>query len=155
MISRRLSIRYGRVMNFSYLILSICVVLTFSSGFADEPDKEPKPVRFSKEIKPIFEQRCVHCHNQETLPDRISFENADLAFSKDKFGKIYIVRGKPDESLIVKAVESPNFHEMMMPMVGLRTTKEESALIRRWIAEGAKWPKGPAGKVKVTFRAKE
>ena len=142
-------------MKVSHLSIGICAVLLGHSGVAAEPDKAPKQVRFSKEIKPIFEQRCVHCHNRETLPDRVSLENATLAFSKDKFGKVYIVRGKPDESLLVKAIESPNFHEMMMPMVGLRTTKEESVLIRRWIAEGAKWPKGVAGNVKVTFRAKE
>lgn len=146
-----------------YLLFSISLILTgvtFSAHAEEKPEtteQEPavKPVNFAKQIKPIFEKRCVHCHNEETLPDRVSFENAKTAFAKDKFGKIYIVKGEPDASLLVNALEAPNFHEKMMPMVGLRTTKEETALIRRWVAEGAKWPKGPKGKVKVTFRAKE
>lgn len=137
--------------NFLTISVLICAFLISCTN----AEEEPKPVNFTKEIKPVFEKRCVHCHNRETLPDRVSFENAKTAFLPAKDGKVYIVKGKPDESLLVKAIESPNFHEKMMPMVGLRTTKEEAALIRRWIAEGAKWPKGPAGKVKVTFRAKE
>lgn len=139
------------------VISSIAVTLasSFCRVIGEEAEKKVEPVSFVKEIRPVFEKRCVHCHNRETLPDRVSFEKAEFAFSKDKFGKIYIVPGKPDQSLLVKAIESPNFHEMMMPMVGLRTTKSETKLIRRWVQEGAKWPKGKQGNVKVTFRAKE
>ena len=137
------------------VIFSVAVTFTFSFCWLIAEEAKPKPVSFVKDIKPIFEKRCVHCHNRETLPDRVSFEKAEFAFSKDKFGKVYIVPGKPDQSLLNKAIESPDFHEMMMPMVGLRTTKSETEMIRRWVLEGAKWPKGILGNVKVTFRVKE
>ena len=136
-------------MKIRYLLLSTIIPASFV--FGDEPTK----VSFTKQIRPVFENRCVHCHNQKTLPDRVSFENAKNGLGKDKWGKVYIVPGHPDQSLLIRAIESPDFHEMQMPMVGLRTTPEENALIRRWVAEGADWPKGLAGKVRVTFRAKE
>lgn len=123
----------------------------------DSPVKEagdaPVAVSFEKQIKPVLEEKCMHCHNRETLPDRISFENAKLAFATTKDGKIYIVPGKPEASLLIAAIEKPLFHEMLMPMVGPRLTAEEVVVFRRWVTEGAKWPEGKAGDVKVTFRA--
>lgn len=138
-------------------VFSILICLIAFTGYASSADDGDAPgkISFVKDIKPVFEKRCVHCHNRKTLPDRISFEDAKRAFATDKFGKSYFVPGNPDASLIVVALESADFHEMMMPMVGLRTTPSENAKIRQWIAEGAHWPKGKEGKVKVTFRAKE
>ncbi len=121
-----------------------------------KPDqKAPVAVSFEKQIKPVLEEKCMHCHNRETLPDRISFENAKLAFATTKDGKVYIVPGKPEASLLIAAIENPLFHEKQMPMVGPRLTADEVALFRRWVAEGATWPEGREGDAKVTFRALE
>ncbi len=113
------------------------------------------PVSFVKQIKPIFREKCVHCHNRKTLPNRISFENAKLAFGKTKAGLVYIIPGDSKKSLIISALSAPHFHEKAMPMVGEGPTKEEIELIRRWIEEGADWPKGLKGKIKPPFLAKE
>jgi uncharacterized membrane protein len=142
-------------MNVPKLLLAVLAVVPLGSTIAEEPEKAPAPVSFKDQIKPIFEKKCVHCHNAKTLPDRISFENAKLALQTDKQGKVYIVPGKPDQSLMIKAINSTDFHEKLMPMVGPRVTKSEAELFERWVAEGAPWPKGLAGKVKVTFRALE
>lgn len=127
------------------VFLSISALL-IAPVFADED-----PVSFVKEIKPILKEKCAHCHNRKTLKDHVSFENAKLAFMKNKAGQSYILPAKPDESLIVIALESPELHEKAMPMVGPRPTKEDIALIRRWVAEGAEWPKGLKGRIKPTF----
>ncbi len=146
----------------SVLISFATLVILFLPGHSYSEDKDspvkpegeaPVAVSFEKQIKPVLEGKCMHCHNRETLPDRISFENAKLAFATTKDGKVYIVPGKPEASLLIAAIENPLFHEMLMPMVGPRLTVEEAAVFRRWVAEGAKWPEGKAGDVKVTFRA--
>lgn len=146
----------------SVLVTFVTLVILFLPGhsYAEEkgsPVKQegdaPVAVSFEKQIKPVLEEKCMHCHNRETLPDRISFENAKLAFATTKDGKVYIVPGKPEASLLIAAIENPLFHEMLMPMVGPRLTAEEAVIFRRWVTEGAKWPDGKAGDVKVTFRA--
>lgn len=126
-----------------FLFASITCV---SNVFSDDA-----PVSFVKDIKPILQERCAHCHNRKTLKDKVSFETAKRAFVKNEAGQSYIVPGKPDESLIVIALESPDMHENAMPMVGPKPTKDDVALIRRWIAEGADWPKGKEGRIKPTF----
>ena len=135
-------------MKFRFLLLT--TVAFVSPAFSDEV-----PVSFVKDIKPILQERCVHCHNRKTLKNKVSFETAKRAFVKNEKGQFYIVPGKPDESLMVIALESPDMHENAMPMVGPKPTNTDVALIRRWIAEGADWPKGKEGRITPTFYPKE
>jgi hypothetical protein len=127
-------------------------VVTATAAVADEPAAK---LSFRDTIKPVLREKCAHCHNRKTLPDRVSFESKKFAFTKTKAGQPIIVPGKPDESLMVIALESSVFHEKAMPLVGPRPNVDEIALIRRWIAEGAEWPDGPAGKIKPLFYPKE
>jgi uncharacterized membrane protein len=123
--------------------------LALATASADEP------ISFKKTIRPILREKCVHCHNKRTLPDKPSFESAKQAFVKNAAGQSLIVPGKPEESLLIVAIESPVMHENAMPQTGLRTTPEEIRLLRQWIAEGAKWPEGWAGRIRPTFYPKE
>lgn len=133
------------------LILSAAVLVAAAAG-AEEPAAK---LSFRDTIKPVLREKCAHCHNRKTLPDRVSFESKKLAFTKTKAGQPIIVPGKPDESLMVIALETSVFHEKAMPLVGPRPNVDEISLIRRWIAEGAEWPDGPAGKIKPLFYPKE
>lgn len=134
---------------FRFLLLPAFLMFC-QDGRADEPAPT-----FAKEIKPVLRDKCSHCHNRETLPDKVSFESRELAFVKTKEGLPVIVPGKPDESFMVIALETPTLHEKAMPLVGPRPNVDEIALIRRWIAAGADWPEGPAGKIVPPFQAKE
>jgi len=135
-------------------ILVIALVVPAASPLTGAAQEAAK-ISFKDTIKPILREKCAHCHNAETLPDRFSVESAERAFVKTKAGQAIIVPGKPDESLLVMALESPKLHEKAMPMVGPGPNVDEIKLIRQWIAEGAEWPKGPAGKIEPLFRAKE
>ncbi len=126
-------------------------LLALSTASGQEGDL----VSFRGEIKALLREKCLHCHNRKTLPDRVSLESRRLAFTKTPAGQPIIVPGKPDESLLVVALESPVFHEKAMPMVGPRPDAREISRIRRWIAEGAEWPGGPAGRIRPYFHAKE
>lgn len=130
--------------------LSLGLLMTSAGQGADE-----SKVSFEDTIRPILQEKCAHCHNRETLPERVSFESAELAFTRTAAGQEIIVRGKPEESLLVVALETPRIHEKAMPIVGPRPNVDEIAQIRRWIAEGAEWPEGAAGKIKPLFKATE
>jgi mono/diheme cytochrome c family protein len=134
------------------VLLSTVVVATAAVASTAEPVVK---LSFRDTIKPVLREKCAHCHNRKTLPDKVSFESKKLAFTKTKAGQPIIVPGKPDESLMVLAIESPVFHEKAMPLVGPRPNVDEIALIRRWIAEGAEWPDGPVGRIKPLFHPKE
>ena len=53
-----------------------------------------------------------------------------------------VVPGKPDESSFLKTLETPVGQPGAMPPGGPQLSKEQLALIRTWISEGAAWPEG-------------
>jgi len=108
-----------------------------------------------KEIETILKERCVHYHNRKTLPEQVSFESAELAFTKTPEGLSVIVPGKPKESLMITALASARIHAKVMPQTGMRPTAEEIGKLRLWILEGAKWPKGLMGRIRPTFHPTE
>lgn len=135
-------------------LFPVCLaVLALSPASAEEPAREN--LSFRKQIKPVFREKCVHCHNRKTLPNEVSFESAAGAFVQTEAGQSIIVPGKPEESLLIIALESDRMHEKAMPMVGPRPTKEEIELLRQWIREGATWPKGLTGRIIPPFYATE
>ena len=66
-----------------------------------------------------------------------------------------IVPGNPEGSRVLAVVQEDPEAEKAMPPVSHRLTREEISLLRKWIAEGAHWPGGEAGRVKPAFIPRE
>jgi len=125
-------------------ILGLLAVSTLSA--ADE-----SPVDFVKQIKPILADRCVECHNSETLLGGLNLQNRARAFQKRNPGPA-IVPGSPEKSMLYLALTLPPKDKKAMPATGHRIPKDEVSTIRQWIAEGAKWPEGKDGAITVKRR---
>ena len=101
-------------------------------------------VNFSREILPILSDRCFHCHG----PDPTHRE-ADLRLdlyevaTADRDGTVAIVPGKPEASELLNRITTSDADLLMPPADSHRKplTKKQTELIRKWIAEGAKWGK--------------
>ncbi|HUF61332.1 MAG TPA: c-type cytochrome domain-containing protein [Verrucomicrobiales bacterium] len=106
----------------------------------------PRPVDFAAEIKPVFKQKCVMCHNTVILPGRLGLESAEQAFRPLPKGPA-IAPGHPENSRLVQGLRVSEESEDTMPPAGHRVTPSELALIETWIRQGAAWPRGTAGRV--------
>lgn len=128
-----------------HLFLSTALLALAASPLiaADEP-----PVDFVKQIKPILADRCVECHNSETIFGELNLQNRELAFRKRKAGPV-IVPKEPEKSMLYLALTLPPKDKKAMPATGHRIPKDEVSVIRQWIAEGAHWPEGKDGAVAV------
>lgn len=135
---------FGTLLALAIFALS---ALPIRPAFADAEEA----VSFTRQIRPILREKCVHCHNKKTLPNRVSFESAKQAFVKAPGGLPIIVPGAPEKSYLMRALTSHVVHENAMPMVGPRPTLGEIESIRLWIKQGAKWPKGLRGRIIPTF----
>jgi hypothetical protein len=141
-----------------HLCLPVLIVVAVGlSGCVNGTDslEEGKKVSFTSDIKPILERQCINCHNSETLPGKLSFENAKGAFVNDSQGRPYIVAGKPAESRLFTAAIAPDFQDLAMPPVGHRVAKSDTDNFHQWILEGAEWPDGPEGTLVATEKAME
>ncbi|MEZ5351111.1 MAG: DUF1553 domain-containing protein [Bryobacteraceae bacterium] len=102
-------------------------------------------VDFNREIRPILSDKCYTCHG----PDNGN-RKADLRFDREDSAKAVlpsknraIVPGDPAASSLLQRVAHANKALRMPPAYsGAQPLAEsEIALLRQWIAEGAKWQK--------------
>ena len=124
-----------------FILLSICCVTACSLLAADD-----SPVDFVKQIKPILAERCVECHNSESLAGNLNLQNRALAMKERKEGAA-IVPKEPEKSLLYLALLRPPADKKVMPALSHKIPEKDIATIRRWILEGAAWPDGDAGAI--------
>lgn len=123
------------------LVLASCIAASSTLKAAGEP-----PVDFVKQIKPILADRCVECHNSETLLGSLNLQSRALAFEKRKAGPV--IRPKDaDKSMLYLVLTLPPKDKKAMPATGHRIPKDEVQLIKQWINEGAQWPEGKDGAI--------
>ncbi len=105
-------------------------------------------VDFVGHVKPVLENKCVMCHNHRALPGHMSLENRREAKRTGALGS-FIVSGHPEHSLLIAKVEGGYPAISTMPVVGMRMTAEERAILIKWVKEGAPWPAGAAGTLQI------
>jgi hypothetical protein len=98
-------------------------------------------VDFIRDVQPIFENKCLECHNPNKIKGKLLMDSA-VALLKGGDTGPGLVAGKPDESEIIKRVVLPKDHDDIMPPKGGPLAANEVNVLKRWIAEGAKWPQG-------------
>ena len=92
---------------------------------------------FLKQIAPILQKKCVSCHNDNDLDGGLSLQSAESFLKGGESGEI-VSRGQPDASSLIDYVSG---EEPEMPKDSQPLSKAEIEQIRKWIRQGAKWPK--------------
>jgi len=101
--------------------------------FASGPVLAAAPPTFEKDIRPIFKAHCFECHGEgEKLKGGLDLRLRRLILQGGDDGPV-LVPGKPDRSLLFKLV-----HTGEMPKRDKKLSREQVALIKQWIATGAK-----------------
>jgi hypothetical protein len=95
-------------------------------------------VDFSRDIRPILNQNCVHCHGGVRQKNGVSFIFREEALGVGKSGRRTIVPGKPEASELIARVTSTD-PEARMPYHAPPLPPQQISLLRQWIKEGAKW----------------
>lgn len=95
-------------------------------------------VVFTNVILPIFESKCTKCHGADKAKGKLRMNTFANVMKGGSDGATTIVAGKPDESLAIKRSALPKDDDDHMPPTDEpQLTKEELALIKWWIQEGA------------------
>src|SRR5215212_9579100 len=112
---------------------AICLLIALLASTVHADDK-----LFRERVAPIFESRCVHCHEGEKPKGQLSLVSARQLKAGGESGAV-IAPGKPGESLLLDFVSGD---KPEMPKDGKPLTADEVAAIREWIQSGEAWPVG-------------
>jgi uncharacterized membrane protein len=107
---------------------------------AEAAPRAAAPIDHSPEIRALFERRCTDCHGERKRP-KGNLKLTDLAavLAREP-SEAVIVPGDPAASPLFQRITLPSDHEDVMPPEGEEPlSAEEIELVRRWIAEGARW----------------
>lgn len=114
-------------------IFSLCI-FSCSEWFLTEIEQdcniENPQYTFNAEIKPIFDQYCIQCHNS-------NYASADLSLAnfEDFNLSMYFTPGDSNDGLILERIENA---ESPMPPAGFSPMNTEDILIlKTWILECA------------------
>jgi mono/diheme cytochrome c family protein len=89
------------------------------------------PVSFSRQIAPIFQNKCGECHGTETQEAGLNLSTYELAMKGSEYGTV-IEAGDAEGSLIIEMVSAGEMPQDADPL-----PEEEIALLRSWIEAGA------------------
>ena len=124
-------------------------VLTHGENFILEPvtlaETPTVPLEeaivFEHVIQPIFEKKCISCHNPDKLKGKLMLTDAESLLKGGKTGKLFVA-GKPELSLLLKRIHLPlDDKKHMPPKSKVQLTPEETALLYLWVKADADFNK--------------
>ncbi len=139
----------------SLLTSAVCLAVILGSGgnpqafAAPEPpsSETPSPVDFNRDIRPILSQNCFYCHgpdgnHRKGGPKKSGGLRLDTRAGErqDLGGYAAVTPGKPEASELIRRIHSADAAEKMPPPdSGKKLTPAQQELLRRWVAEGARF----------------
>ncbi len=96
------------------------------------------PVSFTKDVAPIFLKNCAACHGPPEVNGGFQVVNYNLLMKPGESESPSITAGSPDESEVYNLI-SMDDADLRMPKEADPLPPEQVALVKRWIAEGAKY----------------
>ncbi len=128
------------IRSLTFFFIGLAVGCSSSSALA---------VDFEKEILPILEENCIDCHGPDKQKSEFRVDMRAVMLKGGDIGIPALVPGDPKKSYLVEVIDGSD-PDMLMPPKGEALTKEQVALIEKWIAEGANWPGQMDDRLEVT-----
>jgi formylglycine-generating enzyme required for sulfatase activity len=97
-------------------------------------------VDFNKEIRPIIESTCLSCHQVESAEGDLRLDTLAAATAPGVRGAAIVPRD-PAKSPFYTRLVLPEGHEQIMPPDGPPLDESQIARVKKWIEEGAPWPR--------------
>lgn len=113
----------------------ILAILFFTFGFGSD-SKANDLEFFESKVRPLLIQRCFKCHAAMEAKGGLKIDSRESVLQGGESGPAIVV-GKPDESILLKAVRYEDGLEM--PPDG-KLSPIEIDVLQKWIRDGVVWP---------------
>ncbi|NDH95730.1 MAG: DUF1549 domain-containing protein, partial [Planctomycetia bacterium] len=111
----------------------LAVIANLRPAVADET------VDFVRDIRPILEENCWHCHGSDEQESGLRLDRRAAMLKGGDYGLATVVPGDPEKSYLIEVINHVD-PDMAMPPDEDMLPEAQRDLLRRWIAEGADWP---------------
>ena len=95
---------------------------------------------FEKSVRPLLVEQCYKCHAGDKQKGGLRVDSREALLAGGDTGPA-LAPGKPDESLLVKAVR----HQDLEMPPGNKLADDKVATLVKWVKDGAVWPAESAG----------
>ena len=143
MLPTRISTQEHQLLN-RLVSFFLCLTVIAAAGCNSDVSTIPETVDYNFHVQPILSDRCYKCHgpddNARQAELSLHIQEGAYAASREDSLHFIIVPGDPDASKLIEHISSTDPVKMMPPPESnLSLTKEEIAILRRWVAQGAEW----------------
>ncbi|HQZ64855.1 MAG TPA: PSD1 and planctomycete cytochrome C domain-containing protein, partial [Planctomycetaceae bacterium] len=122
-----------RFLQHRILLLIVCCSL-WTSTHADEADS-----LFENNIRPVLAGTCFRCHGDGKTSGMLRVDSREALLTGGDSGPA-IVPGKPEESLLIRAIRGQDDVSAMPPEKEQTLRPDQIAAFQQWIKDGALWP---------------
>lgn len=129
-------------MNFRVSLPTFLVTVLLTGVVVRAAEGPQGAVDYVKQIKPILTEHCAGCHGADEQESGLRLDAGSLVVRGGDRGAA-VIPGKSEQSLLYQVLVGQG-EVSAMPLDGDPLHADEIALIKRWIDEGAKFPKEEA-----------
>ena len=120
-----------------------------SSAIGQAMADETADAQFENHIRPILVESCFRCHGDAKTSGTLRVDSREALLAGGESGAA-IVPGKPEESLLIKAIQRHEDVSAMPPEKDKALRPDQVAAFEEWISSGAHWPADAQENLKVT-----
>jgi len=96
------------------------------------------PISFSRQIVPIFMDQCAECHRAQKAKGGYRLDTFEQLLKPGDSDEAPLTPGKPESSELYELIVTHE-EDDRMPKKADALSEKDAAIIRQWIAEGAKF----------------
>lgn len=123
---------------------AISLLFTISGSLASAATDPKEAEFFEKQIRPVLAEHCYKCHGPDKQKAELRLDSR-VALLKGSDAGAVVVPGKPEESVLIKAVRHEG--DTKMPAKDEKLSDEQIAALTEWVKRGIPWPDDDAAKL--------
>ena len=124
----------NRTITLTAMLLASLLAMDGHSARADERDD-----LFEAKIRPVLVGTCFRCHGDTKTSGGLRIDSRETLLKGGESGPA-IVPGKPEESLLIKAIQRQADVSAMPPEKDKALRADQVAAFAAWVKTGAVWP---------------
>ena len=122
-------------------LFAICILILTQTAVSADITEDGDATFFELKIRPVLMNTCFKCHGGDKVSGKLRVDSREHLIKGGKNGAAIVI-GNPERSALIRALSYGDEELQMPPKKQL--PKQVVADFKKWIRQGAQWPKNLA-----------